>query len=1171
MSLTRKLVIKLNCILFSSFMLNACGGGNSNDLPEADKTPPVVVKTEPASGAEVSVNTFITITFNEAIQLPEAINVDVYKYNVDGSLNKTKPLPLSTTESALSLDSTTTILTIRTNADTANNKPFLSATKYQVNLRSIKDVKSNPMRTVCRFEFSTKGYNGNLTTEFGLCDLRESTQPPTVIANKISGNYNSEQLINLTCSTADSNNCDAIYYTLDGTNPTMSSLVYKTDGINITKLNASTILKYFGVDSFGVTSIVGSQTYLIDVLTPVTVIKPVGGNYNTTQSIELTCSDEAGLCDIYYTLDDSIPTSNSLKYSSPINISMSQKLRFLSIDSAGNMEPVQSQNYFITRTKPVTIAKPPSGDFSKPMSVILSCKSSGDSRCTNIYYTVDGTNPNISSPIYDLPINVSILNSITTLKYFSIDSAGNTEDIKVQVYKLDSIPPVTTIDTKAGNFVDLVTINLTCTDSLSGSGCKNIYYTVDGSIPTINSLLYTGAISIRSSTLLRYFSIDNANNDENNTINSQYYIISLTTIDTAIGPEGGIISSLFINSNSSKIFAGVTRNLLLTSAIISNTPKWVQSGVMDNMVHVKELIVDQKNESIMYALAQDYNFTGKKLYKSLDAGLTWNLILGPNNNPYVNSFVLDPIVPKTIYVGTDLVYKSVDGGVNYSAISERTLNSFTSIDRMWIIGTNTLIIRDFGNKLFERIRTFVYDPVIPIEFGNGNERVTSFELSKSNPSVVYLIVQSNGIHLYRSFNGQAGTKIKSNVNSGSSAPVLAIDPQNENIIYISNGRSIEKSIDAGANWNLLTSFNFGDILSITVDQVSSGTLYVGFAGAGIYRTINSGATWSEWNNGLNATNIIALEQEPITYKTLYAGVSGKGIFKKNQGSNIWTELTNYNKVFDTTNRLIDVGIIPQANNVNAVFVSTKRPGVDYTSDNGGTWNTALFKTLPVGAFSRKVVFNNLKPSILYASVDTNIASREMSARYIAKSEDGGLTWFDSSSGLPNSSKVIDGKSLTIDPVNPSNLFVIIGGSLFKSTDAGLFWSVVKLASTNVSYSNVLLNANNSLELLIVGEVLERSLDGGITWNIVSNTVAWSKIVNTTSILNTLKISPFNNNVIYAGTSIGLFRSLNSGKDWSPVLIKNIDSVNTIEFDYLNKSIYIGTTTGGVRTIKFPPL
>jgi hypothetical protein len=77
------------------------------------------------------------------------------------------------------------------------------------------------------------------------------------------------------------------------------------------------------------------------------------------------------------------------------------------------------------------------------------------------------------------------------------------------------LPPVTTDSGTDSNWHNTpVTVNLSCTD-ISGSGCKKTYYTTDGSTPTISS---SSGNSITLSTdgiyTIKYFSVDNAGNEE---------------------------------------------------------------------------------------------------------------------------------------------------------------------------------------------------------------------------------------------------------------------------------------------------------------------------------------------------------------------------------------------------------------------------------------------------------------------------------------------------------------------------------------------------------------------------------------------------------------------------------------------------------------------------------
>jgi len=87
----------------------------------------------------------------------------------------------------------------------------------------------------------------------------------------------------------------------------------------------------------------------------------------------------------------------------------------------------------------------------------------------------------------------------------------------------DAVPPVTTASPVGGIYNVAQTVQLTCTDT--GTGCAATYYTVNGSTPTTASTLYTGPISIATTTVLKFFSVDFEGNAE--TVKQQSY-----TIDT---------------------------------------------------------------------------------------------------------------------------------------------------------------------------------------------------------------------------------------------------------------------------------------------------------------------------------------------------------------------------------------------------------------------------------------------------------------------------------------------------------------------------------------------------------------------------------------------------------------------------------------------------------------
>ncbi|MGB7924149.1 MAG: Ig-like domain-containing protein [Pyrinomonadaceae bacterium] len=99
------------------------------------------------------------------------------------------------------------------------------------------------------------------------------------------------------------------------------------------------------------------------------------------------------------------------------------------IDAAGNQS-------FASGTLTLTVdtanrgvlANPDGGLYGAPVSVSLSGEPGA-----RIYYTLNGSNPTTASPRYTVPINIA---STKTLKFMSIDQAGNQSVISTEIYTL---------------------------------------------------------------------------------------------------------------------------------------------------------------------------------------------------------------------------------------------------------------------------------------------------------------------------------------------------------------------------------------------------------------------------------------------------------------------------------------------------------------------------------------------------------------------------------------------------------------------------------------------------------------------------------------------------------------------------------------------------------------
>ena len=86
---------------------------------------------------------------------------------------------------------------------------------------------------------------------------------------------------------------------------------------------------------------------------------------------------------------------------------------------------------------PTTTASPSGGTYSSSQLVTLTAN-----EVATIYYTTDGSPPTTSSPVYSGPILIS---SDITLQFFAVDTDGNEESVKTEVYTIVDLPtaPIT--------------------------------------------------------------------------------------------------------------------------------------------------------------------------------------------------------------------------------------------------------------------------------------------------------------------------------------------------------------------------------------------------------------------------------------------------------------------------------------------------------------------------------------------------------------------------------------------------------------------------------------------------------------------------------------------------------------------------------------------------------
>ena len=150
------------------------------------------------------------------------------------------------------------------------------------------------------------------------------------------GTYTSLQKLEL------SGDYQRIYYTLDGTDPTLESSVY-TESVELNE--GTTCIKAIGVNAKNIISEVASGKYIIVLKTPAApVVYPKSGDFSKETTIKVSVPDG---CKAYYAFDRE-PDVNSTEYEQPISMPVGYHIfNVILVAANGKTSKLTSREYYL--------------------------------------------------------------------------------------------------------------------------------------------------------------------------------------------------------------------------------------------------------------------------------------------------------------------------------------------------------------------------------------------------------------------------------------------------------------------------------------------------------------------------------------------------------------------------------------------------------------------------------------------------------------------------------------------------------------------------------------------------------------------------------------------------------------------------------------------------------
>lgn len=291
------------------------------------------------------------------------------------------------------------------------------------------------------------------------------------------------------------------------------------------------------------------------------VISPAGGLFEGAQVITLSSATPGAA--LYYTLDGSVPTSSSTRYSSAFTLSNSATLNVLGLKDGLNTSPISSASFTIGNQAPVWTT--PTAQTVEELSTIDLTLSATDA---------DGTTPILTTNLSALPGTPTFtdngngtarltwtppagsegsytLTLTATDGRFAGSQSATTLQITVTSAEETAVAqPV--ISPNGGSFLSSQQVTLT-TDTADAS----IYYTLDGTTPTSGSTLYTAPFMLTESAEIRVIGIKVGNSDS-----------SVAEASFSIGNQNPIWATL----PPATVVEGDTLTLTLSASDADGTP-----------------------------------------------------------------------------------------------------------------------------------------------------------------------------------------------------------------------------------------------------------------------------------------------------------------------------------------------------------------------------------------------------------------------------------------------------------------------------------------------------------------------------------------------------------------------------------------------------------------------
>ena len=627
---------------------------------------------------------------------------------------------------------------------------------------------------------------------------------------------------------------------------------------------------------------------------------------------------------------------------------------------------------------------------------------------------------------------------------------------------------------------------------------------------------------------------------------------------------GGRISDIEFNpADPNIVYAGAATGGVFKSTDMGET--WFPVFDDQANLNVGDIGIDPNNPDIIYvgtgeANGGHNNFPGGGIYKSTNAGDTWQL-LGLENTVSIGRVVVDPSNSNRIFVAAQGsyfttnpergVYRSDDGGnswENVLFVSDSTGAIDIIIDP---INPNRLIA-----AMWERVRrpngSHLYGPTSglykSLDGGDSWEYIEAsaglpdpqaqnvgrigLALCETQPDVVYTMYTSGSYYLglFKSTDfGATWTDADpdNEISDGTSSfswyfGQVRVHPTNPDIVFAMDVAYM-RSTNGGDTWPIIYGYDGGpwdfhvDQHALAINPINHDYIISG----------NDGGMNISTDGGVNFTKVAEL---PITQfyeigldrnnpERLYGGTQDNGTLRTLTG-----ELNDWDRIYggDGFYTIVDY------TNPNIIFAESQNGNLGKSTNGGNSFDWALngIDFDEPRNWSTPVAMDPKDPNTLYYGTN-----------HVYRTTNGANFWSSISPDLTEGLTGTRRGTISTIAVSPQNSNIIWAGTsdsrVWVSTNNGFTWTDVSSTMPHRWVSRVVPDPleENTAYVTFTGlkwadpePHIFRTTDAGETWEDISSNLPDAPI-------NACVVDPTDNKFLFVGTDLGAYYSSNLGETW----------------------------------------